>query len=112
MRSMFTLCVFLLCLVACSRDASLYDAKRAARSEVVVKAVLLEEGQNCDKYCWHRFAIVRVFKGESQLEGKKELSIAARSSAEAPPSEECTLYLERHGAKNLNLWMLLDGWPR
>jgi hypothetical protein len=100
-----------LCVWACSPDASLYDESLAERSAVVVRAQLLEQGLNCDKYCRHRYALMRIIKGASELDGKKEILIAALSSAQGPPTGECTLYLEPYSETISDRWRLVDDDP-
>jgi hypothetical protein len=93
MKSVLSITALMLIFGACSSDVSTYDESLAARSIVVVTAQLSERGLNCDKYCWHRYTIVQILKGASELDGRNDLLIAARSRPEGPPNGECTLYL-------------------
>lgn len=107
MKGSLLIVVALPCFAACSQTSLPYDDVRAAKSAVVVRAKLLERGLNCDKYCTHRYAVLRIFKGAQKLRGSAEIPVDALSFGEMPPDGECTLYLAPLGT-TMDRWILVD----
>jgi hypothetical protein len=52
-----------------------------------------------------------MLKGDLKLDDRGEIVVAVLSRGEAPPSGECTLYLEHYSPTITDRWRLVDDDP-
>jgi hypothetical protein len=102
-------CLALLATEAGAGQSQKGNEESLAKGAVIVRAVLIAKEPACDKYCWYRVKVLKIYKGANELNSPAELKVAALSGDAGVPTQECTLHLERYNSSVTGLWKLLDG---
>lgn len=102
-------CLALLAMDTVADQGQTNNEESLTKGDVVVRAVLIAKEPACDKYCWYRVKVLKIYKGANELNSSAELKVAALSGDAGVPTQECTLHLERYNARVAGQWKLLDG---
>jgi hypothetical protein len=88
------------------------DKKQFEESVAVIRAHILKDRGECDKYCWIPIEVLKIYKCPKNTTFPKKINIAFASASPAPPLGYATLYLVYYISENPKLgWKLLSGTP-
>jgi hypothetical protein len=97
------------CLVFAAPDSPI-NTDLAKHALVVMRAKKISELPEADKYRWYEVEVIEVLENRAeQIFLSTPIKIAALSSKSGIPDGISTLYIERYGDSDKNLWKLVGG---
>jgi hypothetical protein len=106
-----TIIALLLCFISVASAAPdrPIDVELAKHALVVMRAKKISESPETDKYRWYEVEVVEVFENRAEWIFPNTIKVATLSSKPGIPDGVSTLYIERYGDSDKNLWKLVGG---
>ena len=81
----------------------------ARNATAVLRVECSKDVDLCDKYCVQEVKVVKVLKNKSSYSFSEPIRVAYYSWEKGIPRGTSTIYVEKYGPTESNLWMLIGG---